>query len=375
MKESDGFAEAIPSEREDQETSLYTYEILTYPADYTLEVLVGQWHKKTITVPEEQRKFIWSQAQSSKLIESFLMGLPVPPVYFYQHVNEKQLQVVDGLQRLLSIVYFFSGFFGEQQQPGKRLPVFSLAGLHDDSPYKDKTYRWLSENDELAYEKLNNSVLRSFVMRQLKPQDNTSIFQVFERLNSGGMVLQGQEIRNCIYSGTFNALIKQLNHDAKWREILGSKIADKRMRDMELILRVLALLYDIKKYKKPMKGFLNTFMAAHRDLSPDRRKKFSDAFTRTANMVIDCLGPRPFHIHRGLNTAVFDSVFTAFAKRIETSAPPFNKPVTEQQKEELRAKYKLLLEDAEYLKNVVRATTDDDVVPARITKADEVLFG
>jgi len=171
--------EQLPSEKEDLEISLYTYEILTYPADYTLEVLVDKWHKKLITVPEEQRQFVWSQAQSSKLIESFLMGLPVPPVYFYQHLNDSKLQVVDGLQRLLSIVYFFSGVFGEVNVAGK-LPVFSLIGLNKKSPYKERTYEWLRDNDNTAFERLHNSVLRSFVMKQLQPKDNTSIFQVFE---------------------------------------------------------------------------------------------------------------------------------------------------------------------------------------------------
>jgi len=120
----------IPSEEEDREVSLKPYEILTYPADFTLEVLVDKWKKKEIQVPPHQRRFVWTQTQSSKLIESFLLGLPVPPVYFYQDRKANNLLVVDGQQRLRSIVYFFSGVFGEAGT-GKKKSSFNLVGLQE----------------------------------------------------------------------------------------------------------------------------------------------------------------------------------------------------------------------------------------------------
>lgn len=375
MLSEDKLTERIPSEQEDQQTSLYTYEILTYPVDYTLEILVGHW-EKLIVVPEEQRKFIWSQAQASKLIESFLMGLPVPPIYFFQYVNDSKLWVVDGLQRLQSIAYFFSGLFGEQT-PNKKVPVFSLTGLNKKSPFKDRTYSWLQENDETAFSKLQNSVLRSFVMKQLQPKDNTSIFQVFERLNSGGMVLQGQEIRNCIFTGRFNNLLKQLNSDASWRQVVGSKSHDRRMKDIELILRFFALFSDLKHYKKPLKGFLNDFMDSYRHLSDEECATFATLFRRTADAVVAYFGPRPFHVRKGLNVAVYDSVFTAFARRIDeiSSMTATAPPPTEQQIADMRERFDRLLVDTEYTKWVSRATTDDDVVPKRINKAEAMLFG
>jgi hypothetical protein len=384
MLSEDRLTESIPSEREDQQTSLYTYEILTYPADYTLEVLVGHW-EKLIVVPAEQRQFIWTQAQASKLIESFLMGLPVPPIYFFQYVNDSKLWVVDGLQRLQSIAYFFSGFFGEPK-PNKKVPVFSLTGLNKKSPFKDRTYLWLQENDENAFNKLQNSVLRSFVMKQLQPKDNTSIFQVFERLNSGGMVLQGQEIRNCIYTGRFNDLLKKLNTYPAWRVIVGSKTPDRRMKDIELVLRFFALFSDLKHYKKPLKGFLNDFMEDHRDLSQEKCEEFKILFRRTADAVVAYLNPRPFHVRKGLNVAVYDSVFTAFARRINEVSPPtapvpliegkvFGVPKPSAERiTTMQNRFQELLNDDDYTLWVSRATTDDDVVPKRINKAEEVLF-
>jgi hypothetical protein len=83
--------EHIESEEQDNEVSLRGYEILSYPADFTLEVLVGKWKKQEINIPPLQRRFIWSQARASKLVESFLMGLPVPPVFFYQERGTNKL--------------------------------------------------------------------------------------------------------------------------------------------------------------------------------------------------------------------------------------------------------------------------------------------
>src|ERR1035441_4443144 len=104
--------ERIASEENDNEISLKGYDILTYPADFTLEGLVNKWKKKEIKIPSLQRRYIWNQTRASKLIESFLMGLPVPPVFFYLERGTNQLLVVDGHQRLRSIAYFFSGKFG-----------------------------------------------------------------------------------------------------------------------------------------------------------------------------------------------------------------------------------------------------------------------
>jgi Protein of unknown function DUF262 len=376
MPNEDRITEPIPSEQDDEQGSLYTYEILTYPADFTLEVLVNKFKDGLISVPEEQRNFVWTQAQSSKLIESFLMGLPVPPIYLYQAKDDPKQQIVDGLQRLMSIVFFFSGLFGEKTA-GRKVPVFGLLGLHEKSPYLNRTYEWLEQNDEVAFEKLKNSVLRSFVMKQLQPDDNTSIFQVFERLNSGGVILQGQEIRNCIYRGDFNNLLKELNGHATWRSILGKKAPDKRMRDMELILRFFAIRYEVSHYVKPMKGFLNRFMSARQKLTDSKRTEFADLFRRTSNAVVVYLGEKPFHIHRGLNAAVFDSVFTAFARRIDEVFPSQLPPAAEFDAgvERVKANYARLLADDDYVKWTTASTTDEDVVPKRIDKAETVLFG
>ena len=123
----------IKSEEEDGETSLRPYEILSYPADFTLEVLVKKWNDGDIKSPEEQRNYIWKIEKASKLIESFLLNLPVPPIFLYQARQDNSLLVVDGHQRLRSIAYFFSGRF---QHSNGQLEPFNLVGLHKKSPLR-----------------------------------------------------------------------------------------------------------------------------------------------------------------------------------------------------------------------------------------------
>ena len=362
MKKAD-LIEPIESEVSDSEISLKGYDILTYPADFTLEILVKKWSSGEIKNPLLQRRFVWNQARASKLIESFLMGLPVPPIFLYQERDTNKLLVVDGHQRLASISFFYSGYFGERRAGVDDVP-FELIGLDEHSPYLLMTYKKLKNDDRAAFNKLNNSVMRSFVVKQIDPDDDTSIFQIFERLNTGGVQLRGQEIRNCIYEGAFNNLLKKLNKGTAWRRIFGVQHEDKRMRDTELILRFLALFYKAP-YKKPMKKFLNDFMKEHRKDDSSKLAGLEKLFTETTEAVLRVLGSKPFNLRTGLNAAVYDATYVAFAKHL--------KNLTAYQG--IKDKYLELNENKKFLKLVSQHTTDEDNVPSRIRRANRALFG
>lgn len=358
-KEKEAF-EHIESEEEDQEAEQATYEILTYPADFTLEVLADKFERKQIQIPPYQRGFVWSQEKSSRLIESFLLGLPVPPIYLYQDPVENLLLVIDGQQRLKSIAYFFEGYFGEEKK-GKR-PIFRLKALNEKSVYLNKTYEDLENEDPASYNKLNDSTLRAFVVKQLNPKDNTSVFHIFERLNTGGALLKGQEIRNCIYHGLFNDLLNELNDNSNWRNVFGVPTPQKHKRDVELILRFFALYYNSSAYKKSMKDFLSTFMKAHQNPDDKELKEYRILFERTTSAVRDNLGDKPFHIRVGLNAAVCDAVFVAFAKNLENI--PNN----------VKKRYQKLLKDKRFEECITSHTTDTDVVSKRLKLTCDVLF-
>jgi hypothetical protein len=358
--DTDGTMERIESEEQDRESAPKKFEVVTYPADFTLEVLWDKWKKRDLVVPEFQRRFVWTPAQSSKLIESFLLGLPVPPIYVYVKRTGGEMLVVDGQQRLKTIAYFFEGYFGEEDQGARQ--VFKLSGLSEKSPYLGKSYVDLRETDAAAFKRLNDSVLRTFIVKQLHPKDDTSIYHIFERLNTGGTLLQGQEIRNCIYHGNFNDLLLKLNNLREWREIFGKAKLDKRQRDVELILRFFALHFNSGEYEKPMKDFLNDFMGHHQQLPAETITKFRDLFASTVVEVRRRLGPKPFHIHAGLNAAVYDSVLTAFASGLKRIP------------RDIMARYRSLTRNRTFVKCVTASTTDEEVLRKRLALARRKLF-
>ena len=115
--------ENIGSEAEDYESAPADYQITTYPADFTLEVLHNKWKSEEIRIPKFRREFVWKPPQASKLIESFLAGLPVPAVFMYIEHDSQEYRVIDGQQRLKSIFYYFDGFF--PQNAGGKKKIFS----------------------------------------------------------------------------------------------------------------------------------------------------------------------------------------------------------------------------------------------------------
>jgi len=349
--------EPIGSEDEDYESAPPEYEISTYPADFTLEVLHQKWKAKEIRIPDFQRSFVWKQVQASKLIESFLVGLPVPSVFFYSERKTQFFFVIDGQQRLKSIFYFFEGFFGAEAQGQRR--VFRLTGLSPESRFYGKTFEELREEDQ---RRLKNAVLRAFVVQQLDPGDDTSMYHIFERLNTGGTLLTNQEIRNCVYHGRFIEFISALNELPSWRTILGKEAPDTRKKDIELLLRFFALR-DISAYQKPMKDFLSRFMKKNRNPSEDATQNTKELFEATCNAVVSALGPKPFHVRAGLNAAVFDAVMVAFADNLGRVP------------RDIQERYTALLRDPGFDKNTRTATTDVDTIRERFRQAEQVLFG
>ena len=345
--------EHIPSEDEDYESAPPDYQISTFPADYTLEVLYQKWKADEILIPDFQRRFVWKPIQASKLIESFLVGLPVPAVFFYRERDSQKDFVIDGQQRLKSIFYYFDGYFEGS------IREFRLTGLSPDSLYSGKTFDELRDEDK---RKLNNAVLRTFIVQQLDPNDDTSMYHIFERLNTGGTVLTNQEIRNCVYHGSFTTYLKEINMFPKWRKILGKSEPDRRGKDIELLVRFFALR-DISDYKKPMKDFLSRFLKKNKNAKKKALKKYGTLLDRTCDAVVESLGEKPFHISSGLNAAVFDAVTTAFSENLD-SIP-----------EDITDRYSRLIKDEEFDKCIRSSTTDLEIVKERFRQASEVLFG
>jgi len=349
--------ERLKSEEEDSLSSPPEYRILTYPADFTIEVLYNKIKSDDIEIPKFQRKFVWNQAKASKLIESFLLGLPVPPVFLYSESSTKKLLVIDGQQRLKSIYYFIHGYFGEEKKGKKN--IFFLKNLNEKSKWCNGRFENFSEEEKRDFA---NKVLRAFIVEQIDPKDNTSVYHIFERLNTGGTLLNNQEIRNCLYHGELNDLLIRLNEIKEWRFIVGKPTPDNRRRDVELILRFLSLYKNFSNYEKPLKEFMNNFMGNNRNPKKEDLAEIKRIFTTTCQKIITSLGERPFHIRAGLNTAVFDSIFVNFARYIEKIP------------NDIKERFQRLIEDQDYYKYTRDATTDIKVIRERFAISEKILF-
>lgn len=345
------YIQNIPSETEDQNAEVTVYKIRAYPADYTLQGLYDKHKDDEIMNPQFQRGFVWTLVQASRLIESFLRGLPVPAVFFNREPKSQKLLVIDGRQRLETIFSYFDHKWPDSDKQ------FCLKGV--DPKWLGKSFEDLDDPDKI---RLRDSVLRAMIVEQVDPKDNTSIYHIFERLNTGGTALTPQEIRNCVYHGVFNDLLNDLNKTEEWRDILGRRNKDKRMRDVEFILRFLALLHEGKHYKKPMKKFLNDFMAEYR-FDKTQIKTFRDIFIQTVLAVHALLGNKCFRIKAGLNVAVLDSVMVTFAKNLKKI--PLG----------VKSRYNRLIKNTEFLDSVSLHTTDEDRVALRISLAEKILLG
>ena len=357
INSADLVLEPVTSEDEDYASSPPDYKITTYPADFTLEGLHQKWQAEEIIIPDFQRAFVWKPAQSSKLIESFLVGLPVPPVFVYTEHRSQKYLVIDGQQRLKSIFYFLEGTFAAEQ--GRERTLFRLTGLNQDSRFLGKSFSDLLEPDQ---RKLRNSVLRSFVVQQLEPDDDTSVYHVFERLNTGGTLLSNQEIRNSVHSGQFVEFLIRLNGNIEWRKLLGKPLPDSRKKDIELLLRFFAMR-DISSYQRPMKDFLSKFMRKNRDASDSVFAQSENLFNNTCSQVLTSFGERPFHGRSGVNVSMLDAVMVAFSEHLE------NIP------SDIQTRFERLRRDEQFLLRTRQGTTDVSTIHERFDQAKSILFG
>ena len=361
--------EPIAAEVEDSRSVPLDYLVGTYPADITLEELHRQWKDGELLIPRFRPQFDWRPVQASRLIESFLLRLPVPPIYLYSEQNSRRQVVMDGGQRLASVFHYFDGCFpapgspendaghefGESAPAG---PVFRLRGLPPGSYFHRRAFEELGGHDRC---RLQNAVLRAYFVQPLDPEEDRGVYDIFQRLHTNGAPLANQEIRNCIHHGDFVELLDELNEFPPWRAILGAEAPDSRSRDMELLVRFFATR-NLDEYRTPMKAFLSRYMRKNRRatrklLAADRR-----LFERTCEATVGALGARPFHLRRGLNVAVLDAVMVAFSRNRD-GIPG-----------DIRARYRDLVGDRVFLRNTTERTTDADRVRVRFRQAAETLF-
>lgn len=332
---------------EDIVTTSDLFSISSFGVDYPVETLVSRMRSGLFYIPDFQRQFVWSQNQSSRFVESLLLGLPVPGIFLFKEPETGRHLVIDGQQRLKSLLFFCDGLFKGRE--------FCLTGL--ESEWEGQTHITLSDADRA---RLADAVIHATVFKQDLPQnDINSVYEVFERINTGGSKLSSQKIRSCICHGNFNDFLHRLNENEDWRAIFGQK--SKRLRDVETILRFLAFYEDQDTYSSPMKHFLNDYMKRKRHDSDEQLVPLQNVFMSTMRFVSQTLGERPFRPDRALNVAVFDAVSTSIAHMLQGEQQP--------DAEDVERVYAELLENEQFKMGYTQATADEENVRRRFEEA------
>lgn len=333
----------------ENEEITFRFEITSYGADYPVDAIIKRIRDDVIYVPPFQRKFVWNIEQASKFIESLILGLPVPGIFLSRESKSNRLLIIDGQQRLLSLFNFYEGTFKKKE--------FKLTGLKSDM--NGKTYKSLSASDKL---RLDDSIIHATVVRQDEPDDEeSSIYMIFERLNTGGKLLSAQEIRACIYYGEFNELLNDLKNNTYWRKVFGSE--NERLKEQELILRFFSLYYEREKYQKPLKSFLNKFMNKNRDFDKYSKESLSELFVNTIKPLSILFGTKAFRIGRSFNAAAFDAIMVGFAERLKKGKFDNNN---------LIETYNYLIKHEAFIENTKGGTSDEKSVEQRINLSIEI---
>lgn len=293
-------------------------EIISQSSDERVQILHSDVKKGRLLLhPSFQREFVWDHQKATRLIESALMEIPLPVVYLAEEENGKKA-VIDGQQRLTSFFSFIDGKFPD----GK---IFKLGNMQVFPELKGKAF---TELDEEFQDKILDCQIRSITFKKNCNADLK--YNVFERLNTGSVSLNDQELRNCMYRGKFNELIKELAEDSEFLSIIGGTNRNNRMWHVELVLRYFAF-YDrgYLRYKSPIKKFLNDEARDRQNISPDKETEFRKCFKNSVTLVKSLLGEKAFRRYlRGnetnkngmwepkkFNVSLFDILMVEFADR------------------------------------------------------------
>jgi len=338
----------------DETSAPQTYNISSYGADFDVDGLVKRMRKGDIFIPPFQRDYVWNLSDASRLVESLLLGLPVPGIFLAKDIDTNKSLVIDGQQRLKSLQFFYDGYFNPKPEQKTRR-VFKLINVQPQ--FEGKTYDELDEKDKV---RLNDSIIHATVIKQESPDgDDTSVYHVFERLNTGGHKLMPQEIRTAIFHGSLVEMMRELNTTKEWRNIFGKE--SNRLKDQELILRFFAMYYAGDTYTKPMNEFLNKFNKVNRNQSSELNEEFAAVFRQSIELIHHAIGTTAFRPERALNAAVYDSVMVGLAKRLQNDKKI---PV-----EGLKKAYEELLSNPEFKAATSDSTSDVNNVSTRLNLA------
>ncbi len=256
------FADDAEDEPDTKHEPEYFSQAVLYGTDWTVKTVLQQIADGNIDLsPDFQRRDAWSQKNKCRFIESVVLQLPIPQIVLAERRDQRGTYIVlDGKQRLITLAQF-AGNLGEEHpvmQMSQTAEPLKLSGLKILDKLNRKTYRDIAEDIEISAFKtqFDNHTIRSALIRNWPSEDY--LYEVFIRLNTGSSKLSPQELRQAMKPGPFTKMLSKLASESKeLQEILGLDGPDFRMRDVDLLLRLISYSYRLEKYRGNLKLFLD----------------------------------------------------------------------------------------------------------------------
>ncbi|KHD08037.1 hypothetical protein PN36_12560 [Candidatus Thiomargarita nelsonii] len=345
MKNIDNDIIETDADSEDESGGLYPYDPTEEDIDirqepHTVFELMRKYDQKRLIInPEFQRNLVWKPEQKSKFIESIILNFPLPPFYVNQTKEGKYI-VVDGLQRTSTLHEFVNDKF----------ELNGLEALPKLNGYNFSELITLTGDYQTRIEdkKLSLYVIKPSVPIQV-------VYDIFSRINTGGTMLNRQEVRNCIFIGQATKLLKELSEEEYFRKAIDNGVSPKRMKDREVVLRYLAfkIIDDTTNYHDDMSIFVENALRKI-NLMPDTEiEELKADFKRVMTLTFEFFGQNNFRLPsnqtRGkINTSILESVCYFFSVKIDS--------FLKKNKQRIKRNFKQLLKNKSYL-DAVRFST------------------
>jgi len=249
--------------------------------------LLRLYQTEQLTIqPDFQREVVWSNPDQTRFIDSLTKQLPIPSMCISLDYRTEKRLVIDGMQRMTSIISFLSN------------DKWKLSELDDiDERISGKTVLEIRNSSREIYDRVQNVMIPITLIRcdNSKKIHNEYLFTIFKRLNSGGVKLNNQEIRNCIYNGEFNTLLKTLAQKSESKKIFGNKT---RFSNEEMILRFFAFQDRLASYNGKLSKFLNDYMNDFKNIEPhlliEKQQHYNDVTRFLLTKVLMAQQPHSF---------------------------------------------------------------------------------
>lgn len=338
-------------------------QIFSKTSDPTIKGLYDKYKKGILDVqPDFQRDFVWDINKASKLVESVFLSIPLPTIYLSEGSDTDY--VIDGQQRLTSFFSFIDGKLPNGQK-------FVLKGLKKLTELNHHSYKDLPLKQQDVFDSFG---IRSVTF--LKNSNPNLKFEIFERLNTGSMQLNAQELRNCIYRGTYNELLKKLTSNQCFRQMTGLKTNERRMKDVELVLRFSSFLNQTYlNYSSPMKSFMNNEMEIGKSYTNEQFLEIENKFKHSIDIIYSMLGTKAFKKFEAgsannvngnwekqkFNASLFDVLMFGFTRH--------NKNTLMRNIDSIReALINLMSNDREFIDSIEKGTSSKKAVDYRFKK-------